>query len=77
MSSSTNTSAVLVDRSGKLEVLGSGMVTIIDGRSVVSDYFAREVGEVLTVVNSHLCAFGPGQAFGLNSRQPLPFETGT
>lgn len=40
--------AVVIDREGMLEVLGSGMVTIIDGRNARSDYFEREVGEVLT-----------------------------
>lgn len=61
--------AVLIDNNGQMEVLGTGMVTVIDGRSSVSDYFAREVGEVLTVGNSHLFVLGPGRFFDLNERQ--------
>jgi cyanophycinase len=38
--------AVLIDGKGVLEVLGSEMVTIIDGRNPCSDYFEREIGEV-------------------------------
>ncbi len=63
--------AVVIDREGTLEVLGSSMVTIIDGRNAVSDYNEREVGEVLTVVNSHLFLLGPGRRFDLNTRQPI------
>ena len=54
-----------------LEVLGTGMVTIIDGRNATSDYFDREVGEVLTVVDSHLFVLGPGRRFDVNVRRPL------
>src|SRR3712207_3572256 len=46
--------AVLIDREGMLEVLGSNMVTIIDGRDTVSDFFEREEGEVLTITDSSL-----------------------
>ncbi len=63
--------AVLIDREGTMEVLGSSMVTIIDGRNAVSDYYEREVGEVLTVANSHLFVLGPGRRFDLNIRQAL------
>ena len=66
--------AVLIDREGVLEVLGSNMVTIIDGREAVSDYYDREVGEVLTVVNSHLFALAAGRHFDLNTRQPLDID---
>ena len=65
--------AVLITRNGNLEVLGSGMVTIVDGRNATSDYFEREVGEVLSVVDSHLFVLGPGRRFDLDSRRPLPF----
>lgn len=41
----------MIDREGIFEVLGSGMVTIVDGRNARSDYFEREVGEVLTAVD--------------------------
>ncbi|MDP9474037.1 MAG: cyanophycinase, partial [Chloroflexota bacterium] len=60
-----------IDREGTMEVLGSSMVTIIDGRNAVSDYYEREVGEVLTVANSHLFVLGPGRRFDLNIRQAL------
>ena len=63
--------AVVIDREGILEVLGSGMVTIVDGRNAVSDYYEREVGEVLTVVDSHLFVLGPGRRFDLNTRRPI------
>ncbi|MDP9368310.1 MAG: cyanophycinase [Chloroflexota bacterium] len=63
--------AVVIDREGTLEVLGSGMVTIIDGRNARSDYFEREVGEVLTVVDSHLFVLGSGRRFDLDTRRPM------
>ena len=65
--------AVLIDREGILETMGSGMVTIVDGREAVSDYFERQPGEVLTVGRSSLHVLGPGRRFDLNTRQPLPF----
>jgi len=65
--------AVLITRDGNLEVLGSGMVTLIDGRNATSDYFQREVGEVLSVIDSHLFVLGPGRRFNLDERRPLPF----
>ncbi len=64
--------AVLITQDGTLEVLGSSMVTIVDGRNAVSDYYEREVGEVLTVVDSHLFVLGPGRRFDLDARRPLP-----
>jgi len=63
--------AVLITNDGTLEVLGSGVVTVVDGRNAVSDYYEREVGEVLTVVNSHLFLLGPGRRFDLDARQPV------
>jgi cyanophycinase len=67
--------AVVIDGDGMLEVLGSGMVTIINGRNAQSDYFERKVGDVLTVVDSHLFVLGPGRRFDLNERQALMDET--
>jgi cyanophycinase len=67
--------AVVIDKDGFLEVLGTGMVTLINGRNAVSDYFEREVGEVLTVANSHLFALGPGRRFDLNARQAIMDES--
>jgi cyanophycinase len=63
--------AVLIDKDGTLEVLGTGMVTIVDSRDAVSDYYEREVGEVLTVVDSHLFVLGPGRRFDLDARRPI------
>lgn len=63
--------AVVIDGDGILEALGSGMVTMIDGRNAISDYFERKTGEVLTVANSHLFVLGPGRRFDLNSRQAI------
>ena len=63
--------AVVINREGILETIGTGMVTVIDGRNARSDYFEREVGEVLTVVDSHLFVFGPGRRFDLNTRRPV------
>ena len=63
--------AVLITQDGTLEVLGSSMVTIVDGRNATSDYYEREVGEVLTVVDSHLFVLGPGRRFDLDTRRPI------
>ncbi len=61
--------AVLIDREGTLEVLGSNMVTIVDGRDTVSDYFDREEGEVLTITNSSLHVLARGRRFDLDARR--------
>jgi cyanophycinase len=61
--------AVLIDREGMLEVLGSNMVTIVDGRDTISDYFEREDGEVLTITNSSLHVLARGRRFDLDARQ--------
>ena len=66
--------AVLIGQDGCLEVLGSGMVTIIDGRNSTSDYFQRDVGDVLSVIDSHLFVLGPGRRFDLDSRRPAPLD---
>lgn len=63
--------AVVIDRNGMLEVMGSGMVTIVDGRNAISDYYEREIGEVLTVAESHLFVLGPGRRFDLNTRHAV------
>lgn len=63
--------AVVIDREGMLEVLGSGMVTIVDGRNATSVYYGRKLGGILTVVNSHLFVLGPGRRFDLNTREPV------
>jgi cyanophycinase len=61
--------AVLVADGGVLETLGEGMVTIVNGREVVSDYFNREPGEVLTLTNCSLHVLGPGHHFDLVTHQ--------
>jgi ABC-type sulfate transport system substrate-binding protein len=48
-------------------------VTIVDGRDATSDYYEREIGDVLTVVRSSLNVLGPGRRFDLNTRQPVDF----
>jgi len=63
--------AVVIDHTGMLEVLGSGMVTLVNGRNAISDYFDRDAGEVLTVANSHLFVLGPGRRFDLVQRQVI------
>lgn len=68
--------AIVIDRQGCLEVLGSNMVTIIDGRETVSDYFERDPGEVLTVVHSALHVLAAGHRFDLNSRQAIGINGG-
>jgi hypothetical protein len=57
-----------------LEVLGSGSVTIIDGRKTTSDYFERGFGDVLTVLDSSFYVLGPTRCFDLDARRPLPLE---
>jgi cyanophycinase len=61
--------AVLIDREGTLEVLGSNMVTIVDGRDTISDYFDREYGEVLTITGSSLHVLARGRRFDLDARR--------
>src|SRR5918997_1380715 len=60
--------AVLITQDGTLEVLGSSMVTIVDGRNAVSDYYERGGGEGLTLVDSHPFVLGPGRRFRLDTR---------
>jgi cyanophycinase len=66
--------AVVIDNEGMMEALGTGMVTLVNGRNAVSDYFDREVGEVLTVADSHLFVLGPGRRFDLNERKAIMDE---
>lgn len=47
------------------------MVTVIDVCNATSDYYDREVGDVLTVVDSHLIVFGPGRRFDVTTRRPV------
>jgi cyanophycinase len=69
--------AALVQTDGVLEAVGTGMVTIIDGRRTISDYFEREPGEILTIVNASLHVIGPGRKFDLQAREPIPLEQTT
>src|SRR5215203_7026336 len=66
--------AVIIDREGMLEVLGSNMVTIVDGRNTTSDYFDREEGEVLTIANSSLHVLARGRRFDLDTRRPVELD---
>ena len=63
--------AVLIDREGTLETLGSDMVTIVDGRNTISDYFDRDNGEVLTITGSSLHVLADGRRFDLTRRQAV------
>jgi len=66
--------AVHIKPDGTFEVLGSNMVTIVDGREVLSDYFDREDGEVLTVTKSSLHVLAPGRRFDLHARQVIDLD---
>jgi cyanophycinase len=67
--------AVLIDRKGTLEALGSNMVTIVDGRNTNSDYFEREAGEVLTITGSSLHVLAGGRQFDVDARQAIGMDT--
>jgi cyanophycinase len=66
--------AVLIDREGTLEVLGSNMVTIVDGRDTVSDYFDREEGEILTITGSSLHVLASGRRFDADARRAIGMD---
>ncbi|MDF2762765.1 MAG: cphB [Thermomicrobiales bacterium] len=67
--------AVLIDREGTLEALGSNMVTIVDGRNTISDYFERQNGEVLTITGSSLHVLAGGRLFDVDARQAVGMDT--
>ena len=67
--------AALIDREGTLQALGSNMVTIVDGRNTVSDYFHREQGEILTITGSSLHVLADGRRFDLDARQVINIDT--
>ncbi len=67
--------AVLINREGTLEVLGSNMVTIVDGRNTISDYFDRQDGEVLTITGSSLHVLAGGRFFDVDSREAVGMDT--
>jgi cyanophycinase len=67
--------AVLIDREGTLEALGSNMVTIVDGRDTISDYFDRQNGEVLSITGSSLHVLADGRLFDLDVRRAIGLET--
>ncbi len=67
--------AVEIDGAGMLKTLGSGMVTLIDGRTTVSDYFEREDGELLSVTGSSLTVLGPGRCFDLELREAVDLNS--
>jgi hypothetical protein len=52
----------------------------VDGRNTRSDYFERDIGEVLAIANSRLHVLAAGRRFNLNTRQLITDtseETGT
>src|SRR5829696_1990263 len=67
--------AVLIDRKGTLESLGSNMVTIVDGRNTISDYFDRQDGEVLTITGSSLHVLAGGRRFDVDARRAIGMDT--
>jgi cyanophycinase len=67
--------AVLIDRKGTLEALGCNMVTIVDGRNTISDYFDREEGEILTITGSSLHVLADGRHFDLDTRRVIDMDT--
>lgn len=69
--------AILVQSDGILETFGEGMITLINGRSTVSNYFDGNPGNVLTIINSSLHVFGPGQKFDLIAHVPIGAFKGT
>jgi cyanophycinase len=66
--------AVLIDREGTLEALGSNMVTVVDGRNTVSDYFDRQEGEVLTITGSSLHVLADSRQFDVDIRQVVGLD---
>jgi cyanophycinase len=66
--------AVLIDREGTLEALGSNMVTIVDGRDTTSDYFDRDEGEILTITGSSLHVLARGRRFDLDVRRVIDLD---
>ena len=67
--------AALIDREGTLQALGSNMVTIVDGRNTISDFFDRQDGEVLTITGSSLHVLAGGRLFDVDARQAVGMDT--
>jgi cyanophycinase len=65
--------AVLVQPDGVLEVVGTGSVTLLNGRDTVSDYFDRKPGELLSVMHTTMYALAPGRKFNLQTHEPVAF----
>jgi hypothetical protein len=51
------------------------MVTIVDGRNTISDYFDREEGEVLTITGSSLHVLAGGRRFDVDTRRAIGMDT--
>ena len=62
--------AVLFNGTDEFETLGEGMVAVIAGRNATSNYFERDPGEVLTVLNCQLHVLGPHQRFNVLLQTP-------
>jgi cyanophycinase len=67
--------AVVIQEDATLETLGSGMVTLLDGRTMVSDYYARQDGEMLSLTGSSLTILGPGRHFDLERRVAIDVKS--
>ena len=50
------------------------MVTIVDGRNTISDYFDREEGEILTITGSSLHVLADGRHFDLDARRVIGMD---
>ncbi|MEA2514181.1 MAG: cyanophycinase [Thermomicrobiales bacterium] len=66
--------AMVIQPDGIARVIGENSVTVVDGRNVISDYFEREEGEVITISGSLLHVLGRGRCFDLFNRVVVDLE---
>lgn len=66
--------AVVIEPDGMARVIGENSVTVVDGRNVISDYFEREEGEVLTISGSLLHVLARGRCYDLLNRVVVGLE---
>lgn len=62
--------AILFNGTDEFETLGEGMVTVIAGRSATSNYFSRDPGDILTILNCELHVLGPHRRFNVLLQTP-------
>lgn len=67
--------AAIISPHGQLEVLGANSVTIIEGRSILSDYFEVQTGDVVTISPARLHVLGSGRTFDMESRAVTNLDT--